>query len=224
MAVCNELLANGVCRTELCTASHVLDFFCSTCNVICVSQTNFDMHLAGRKHRSALNSSTAAKCLVCPCILSGSSPYTLEQHAQGQVHRRRLAGLDGAVPSPWYALTTTSALAGTIRCDACNSNVPGKIWSQHIAKDVHIRRTKIASFQSVLRDTEKDRHGVEISHGVNAEVDDVAVGVDFGTIDPSSTQEIKKLITLRLNTPASISLTSTRLASSAGQSTRAPSQ
>ncbi|KAG8746581.1 hypothetical protein FRC10_004433 [Ceratobasidium sp. 414] len=78
---------------------------------------------------------------------------------------------------------------------------------------------------SVLRETEKDRHGVEVSHGVGTGTDsDVAVGIDFGVIDPSSSQEIKKLITLRLNTPATIALASVKLASGAGQFNRGPPQ
>lgn len=137
---------------------------------------------------------------------------------------RRLAGLGDDAPSPWYSLSAGSPLIGTIRCDACNSNIPSAVWNQHITKDKHIRRTKIAGFQSVLRETEKDRHGIEVSHGANDETGDTAVGVDFGTIDPSSLEEVKKIVTLRLSTPASVALTSARLASAAGQSSRAPSQ
>ncbi|QRW00523.1 RNA helicase [Ceratobasidium sp. AG-Ba] len=225
MVVCNELLTNGVCRTELCTASHVLDHFCPPCNVICSSQSALASHLAGKKHRSTLRGSTAAKCLVCPCMLSSSSPYSLEQHRQGSAHRRRLGELVGNAPDPWYTLVDSSSITGSIRCDACNSNVPSNIWSKHLATDTHARRTKIAGFQSVLRETEKDRHGVEVSHGIGSgNESDAAVGIDFGTIDPSSSQEVKKLLTLRLNTPASIALTSVKLASEAGQFNRGPSQ
>jgi helicase MOV-10 len=225
MAVCSELLTQGVCRTDLCTASHVLDFFCPPCNIICTAQSTFDSHLAGKKHRATLRGSTAANCLICPCLLSNSSPYPLAQHEQGHNHRRRLSELGADAPNPWYTLVENTGITGSIRCDACNTNVPSKIWSQHVAKDTHARRTRIAGFQSVLRETEKDRHGVEVSHGVGTGNDsDAAIGVDFGTIDPSSSQEVKKLITLRLNTPASIALTSVRLASEAGQFNRAPSQ
>ncbi|KAG8779439.1 hypothetical protein FRC12_024270 [Ceratobasidium sp. 428] len=226
MAICNELLTNGVCRTDLCTASHVLDFFCPPCNVICSGQATFNAHLAGRRHCTALRGSTAARCLVCPCTLSNSNPYTLTQHSEGQAHRRRLNELAGNAPDPWYTLVENSAITGSIRCDACNSNVPNALWNQHLLKETHARRTKIAGFQSVLRETEKDRHGVEVSHGVGTGTDsDDTTGVDFGVIDPSiSPQEIKKLITLRLNTPASVTLTSVRLASEAGQFNRGPSQ
>ncbi|KAG9103867.1 hypothetical protein FRC06_007396 [Ceratobasidium sp. 370] len=140
-------------------------------------------------------------------------------------HRRRLGELASNAPEPWYTLVENSAVTGSIRCDACNTNVPSRVWSQHLTKETHARRTKVAGFQSVLRETEKDRHGVEVSHGVGTGSDsDVAVGVDFGVIDPSSSQEIKKLITLRLNTPATIVLASVRLASEAGQFSRAPPQ
>ncbi|KAG9124506.1 hypothetical protein FRC07_011360 [Ceratobasidium sp. 392] len=184
------------------------------------------MHLAGKKHRATLRGSTAASCLVCPCTLSNSSPHTLTQHSQGQAHRRRLGELAGNAPDPWYTLVENSTVTGSIRCDACNSNVPSKLWNQHLLKETHARRTRIAGFQSVLRETERDRHGVEVSHGVGTSTDsDVAVGIDFGVVDPStSPQEIKKLITLRLNTPATVALTSVKLASEAGQFNRGPSQ
>jgi helicase MOV-10 len=221
MGVCGELLANGVCRTELCTGSHVLDFFCPSCNIICTGEHAFKGHLAGRKHRAALKTPTLTSCLVCPCVLSNSNPYTLDQHSQGSTHRRRLSQLTTAAPDPWYVITEAASPPDSIRCDACNQNVPSKAWDQHLAKETHIRRSKLASFQSVLRETEKDRHGVEVSHGTGTDnTTDRAAGIDFGTVDPSNVQEIKKLITLRLNTPAEIALTSVKLASAAGRSTR----
>ncbi|GAB1517351.1 hypothetical protein RhiTH_000397 [Rhizoctonia solani] len=88
----------------------------------------------------------------------------------------------------------------------------------------HIRRSRVANFQSVLRETEKDKHGVEVSHGVGTNSTDGGAEVDFGTIDPNNAQEIKKVVTLRLNTPADITLNSTRLASSAGRSSRVSPQ
>lgn len=225
MAVCSELLANGVCRTELCTASHVLDFFCPTCNIICSGSSTFKAHLAGRKHHAALKTPTITTCLVCHCVLSSSSQYTLNQHSQGSAHRRRLAQLS-TTPNPWYTITEDASPTNSTRCDACSQNVPNKAWSQHLARDSHIRRSKLASFQSVLRETEKDRHGIEVSHGPSTDnaIDEGATGIDFGTIDPSNFQEIKKLLTLRLNTPANITLVSVSLASAAGQSTRVPPQ
>lgn len=158
-------------------------------------------------------------------MLSNSNPYSLEQHRQGVFHRRRLGELAGEAPDPWYAVVEPSAITGSIRCDACNSNIPINIWSKHIVTETHARRTRVAGFQSVLRETEKDRHGVEVSHGIGPGSDsDAAIGVDFGTTDPSSSQEVKKLLTLRLNTPADIALASVKLASEAGQFNRSPSQ
>lgn len=226
MVVCNELLTNGVCRTELCTASHVLDFFCSTCNIICSGERTFNSHLAGRKHRTALKTPTITNCHVCPCLLANSSPYTLEQHSQGATHRRRLAQLQlgSGVPEPWYTVTEGSTPSNVIRCDACSQNVPNNIWSQHLSKESHVRRSRLANFQSVLRETEKDRHGVEVSHGVENEDTDAATGINYGTIDPGDLQEIRRVVTLRLTTPASITLISVRLASAAGHSARAAPQ
>ncbi|KAJ1310105.1 hypothetical protein OPQ81_006853 [Rhizoctonia solani] len=219
MVVCSELLAHGVCRTELCTASHVLDFFCSSCNIICGSENTFKAHLAGRKHRAATRTPTRTNCLVCSTVLPNSSPYTLNQHSQGHVHQRRLSQLD-IVPDPWYSVTEAEIPAHSIRCDACNQNITHRVWDQHISKDSHIRRSKVANFQSILRETEKDRHGVEVSHGAATDSTDGNTLVDFGTTDPSDLKEIKKLIALRLNTPANITLSSVRLASAAGKPTR----
>ncbi|KAL5635882.1 hypothetical protein ACGC1H_004621 [Rhizoctonia solani] len=223
MAICSELLAHGVCRTELCTASHILDFFCSSCNLICDSEHTFKAHLAGRKHRATTKTPTQTTCLVCSAALPNSNPYTLNQHSQGSAHQRRLSQLDDA-PDPWYSITDAELPAHLIRCDACSSNIPQGIWAQHISKDSHIRRSRVANFQSILRETEQDRHGVEVSHGARADSTDSSVGIDFGTIDPSSAREVKKVITLRLNTPANISLSTVRLASAAGQSTRVAPQ
>ncbi|CAE6409985.1 unnamed protein product, partial [Rhizoctonia solani] len=80
--------------------------------------------------------------------------------------------------------------------------------------------SELLAHGSVLRETEKDKHGVEVSHGVGTSSTDGSAEVDFGTIDPINPQEVKKAITLRLNTPADIVLDSVRLASSAGRSTR----
>ncbi|CAE6410220.1 unnamed protein product [Rhizoctonia solani] len=222
MPICSELLAHGVCRTELCTASHVLDFFCSSCNIICGSESTFKSHLAGRKHRAATKTPTLTTCLVCSVVLPNSNPHTLSQHTQGSAHQRRLSQLDNA-PDPWYSITDAELPAHLIRCDACNQSIPHKIWAQHISKDSHIRRSKVANFQSVLRETENDRHGVEVSHGASADSTDSSAGVNFGTVDPSSANEVKKVITLRTTT-ANIILSTARLASRAGQSTRVSPQ
>ncbi|KAH7340553.1 P-loop containing nucleoside triphosphate hydrolase protein [Rhizoctonia solani] len=219
MVICSELLTHGVCRTELCTASHVLDFFCSSCNIICTSESTFKAHLGGRKHRSANKTPTLINCLVCSTVLPNSNPYTLNQHSQGNTHQRRLSQLDNA-PDPWHLVTEAETPAHLIRCDACNQNVPHRAWAQHLSKDSHIRRSKVANFQSVLRETEKDRHGVEVSHSPGSDSADSGAGVDFGTTDPDNIREVKKAITLRLNTPANVTLSSVRLASAAGQSTR----
>ncbi|KAF8744302.1 P-loop containing nucleoside triphosphate hydrolase protein, partial [Rhizoctonia solani] len=190
MPVCSELLAHGVCHTDLCTASHILDFFCSSCNIICDSERTFKSHLGGRKHRAATKTPTLSNCLVCSVILPNSNPYTLNQHSQGSAHQRRLSQLD-VTPDPWYTVTEAEAPINSIR---------------------------------FLRETEKDKHGVEVSHGVGTNSTDGGAEVDFGTIDPNKAQEIKKVVTLRLNTPADITLNSTRLASSAGRSSRVSPQ
>ncbi|CAE6393339.1 unnamed protein product [Rhizoctonia solani] len=219
MPVCSELLAHGVCRTDLCTASHVLDFFCSSCNIICDSELTFKAHLGGRKHRAAIKTPTLTSCLVCSVVLPNFNPYTLNQHSQGNAHQRRLFQLEIA-PDPWYTITEVETSIHSIRCDTCNQNVPRGAWTLHTSKDSHVRRSRVANFQSVLRESEKDKHGVEVSHGVGTNSIDAGAEVDFGTIDPSSLQEVKKVVTLRLNTPANIVLDSVRLASSAGRSTR----
>ncbi|QRW27114.1 helicase domain-containing protein [Rhizoctonia solani] len=207
MPVCSELLAHGVCHTDLCTASHILDFFCSSCNIICDSERTFKSHLGGRKHRAATKTPTLSNCL----------------HSQGSAHQRRLSQLD-VTPDPWYTVTEAEAPINSIRCDTCNQNIPRTVWASHISKDSHIRRSRVANFQSVLRETEKDKHGVEVSYGVGTNSTDGGAEVDFGTIDPNNAQEIKKVVTLRLNTPADITLNSTRLASSAGRSSRVSPQ
>ncbi|CAE6520072.1 unnamed protein product [Rhizoctonia solani] len=219
MVICSELLAHGVCRIELCTASHVLDFFCSLCNIICTSEHTFRAHLGGRKHRAATKTPTLTSCLVCSAVLPNSNPYTLNQHAQGSAHQRRLSQLDIS-PDPWYTVIEVETPTHSIRCDACNQNIPHSVWAQHLSKDSHIRRSKVANFQSVLRETERDRHGVEVSHGPSADSINGSAGVDFGTIDPSNAGEVRRIITLQLNTPANITLNSVKLASAAGQSTR----
>ncbi|KAF8759113.1 P-loop containing nucleoside triphosphate hydrolase protein [Rhizoctonia solani] len=200
-----RVTAHGVCHTDLCTASHILDFFCSSCNIICDSERTFKSHLGGRKHRAATKTPTLSNCLVCSVILPNSNPYTLNQHSQGSAHQRRLSQLD-VTPDPWYTVTEAEAPINSIRCDTCNQNIPRTVWASHISKDSHIRRSRVANFQSVLRETEKDKHGVEVSHGVGTNSTDGGAEV---ISEPSIPTTHKR---------------SRRLASSAGRSSRVSPQ
>ncbi|KAF9487363.1 P-loop containing nucleoside triphosphate hydrolase protein [Pleurotus eryngii] len=150
----------------------------------------YKAHCSGRKHRSALRGSNAVyHCSVCGLNVSGNS---WKSHTQGKRHRKN-AEEQGISREVAKEAPVLDKLPGQTLCTICDQQVSDRLWSVHLSTWRHQRRSQFAAYQSVLAESEKDKHGIEI-----------AGDFDFDIVEPSAAASgVAKSIAIRNTIPLS---------------------
>ena len=114
--------------------------WCSECNCSCSSDSSYEIHIRGRRHRKAIGELVTGIPLACSlCSCKCYSQRSLDAHIRGRRHRRKIL------------LTPIADLRGSAHVE------------QAIAHTINASSPELAMD---LASTEKDRHGVIINEDV----------------------------------------------------------
>ena len=194
--------------------------YCAMCNIYCHTQSVFQIHMRGKKHRArerAGGDPTAINipihCSLCSkSIPGGENNWSI--HVDGRPHKR-LAALDPTHIERSFITLLADLPPGMKRCDTCQIFVLATAQQSHISSGRHQYKTKLQAIRSTLQESEKDKYGITISH---------PDGLDLGMIEVASlvNQPTTKANFTITATDQSIRFTGSRLSSESV--TRATSQ
>ncbi|THD20661.1 hypothetical protein D915_008378 [Fasciola hepatica] len=110
---------------------------CNLCNVNCTSQTSFDQHSAGARHRKHFRHPTEYFCEVCNLSFTDTSQQ--QAHVRGSRHARRLKQMDQSVATSVGTPPRTQS-TNQFHCETCNLDCVSESQLQdHLAGRKHHR-------------------------------------------------------------------------------------
>ncbi|TPP56537.1 hypothetical protein FGIG_06953 [Fasciola gigantica] len=110
---------------------------CNLCNVNCTSQTSFDQHSAGARHRKHFRHPTEYFCEVCNLSFTDTSQQ--QAHVRGSRHARRLKQMDQSVATSVGTPPRTQS-TNQFHCETCNLDcVSDSQLQDHLAGRKHHR-------------------------------------------------------------------------------------
>ncbi|THH30849.1 hypothetical protein EUX98_g3344 [Antrodiella citrinella] len=176
---------------------------CMPCGVLCDPAFNYKAHVAGTKHKRRTNIGTRIlKCSVC---LKSFPEFQWDQHISSLKHAGTALrkGVSADVRPEEGDLP-----ADMRHCTLCDRIIPRNAWAPHLNGAPHRKMKAFTAFRAAFEDAEKDKNGIEISHGEE--------GVDFDVIEvPDATFGVLTVVTVKNTVPQSrIKVNEIRLASS----------
>ncbi|KDQ59997.1 hypothetical protein JAAARDRAFT_125682 [Jaapia argillacea MUCL 33604] len=207
VGVCHTLVSTGSCPAagSTCPFHHDI-YLCEVCNVVCINASAYQGHLGGKKHRSrALGLGKMYHCPICQKSMAGAQTWAA--HIGGKGHRAK-AALQGMAAADVQPEEPTE-IPGMQYCAPCDLHVRIEQWGSHLRSNLHRKRELFLTHKAILEESEKDKHGVTISHGGD--------GVDFGIVEPTNAQTgVTTYLSIKTAVPlAKVTLVSANLSSSA---------
>lgn len=168
--VCKQFLANGTCQVIACKRSHY-SVACETCRIVFYDNATYRTHCAGKKHRRCVEGLLGVfYCSICNFNIDG---INWTSHIQSRSHRTKATrrGLPNDVPKE---APITDKLPDRTLCTVCNLQVMDRLWASHFSSPLHLRKTRFVAYQSVLAESEKDKHGIEVAGQFDFDIVDAA--------------------------------------------------
>lgn len=154
------------------------------------------------------------KC-SCGVLVCG---YQQDEHIRGKRHTKAVDALQRSADATEH--TSSPQIRRNYddweHCEVCNKDIPSFRWDFHLNHPEHLRTQRLADTQAALDHTAQDKNSVKVS-GETA-------GIDFGVIEPEnalgSFSVQSRVVKIRTEDVARISLTNIRITSSMHESAR----
>ncbi|KAJ8688671.1 hypothetical protein PTI98_013429 [Pleurotus ostreatus] len=168
--VCKQFLANGTCQVVACKRSHY-SVACETCRIVFYDNETYRIHCAGKRHRRCVEGLLGVfYCSICKLNIDG---INWSSHIRSRSHRTKATqhGLPYDIPKE---APITDKFPDRTLCTVCNLQVMDRLWTSHFSSPLHLRKTRFVAYQSVLAESEKDKHGIEVAGQFDFDIVDAA--------------------------------------------------
>ena len=201
MIVCPKLKSAGICQNQNCRYRHNVKI-CLPCGVVCDPAGNYRAHVRGKAHKKRTN--VGRRLFYCSVCLLNVTEAEWDKHVSGLKHIGTATnkGVSSDVRPEEGILPAHLRL-----CVPCDRIIPKTAWSAHLNGAPHRKMQTFVTYRAAFEEAEKDKNGIEISHGED--------GVDFDVVEvANATAGVNKHVIIKNTVPQSrIEVLQVRLAS-----------